>query len=190
MTGGSLQVAVGVKVVGIGVRPGTAPNNTIQPPPIVVTGGATQSLAFGARTSRIDSPCVGEFVVNAGSSLTLDLYAGDLPDVNGQPVALRLVKSIVVVIISGGDASGLRIGGAASNEWIGYFAAAGNKKDIFPGGPPFADGSPAGVAVTSTARNFKIENLGAVNAQVRVYAGGNVVAGGVPIGLLLGLTYP
>jgi hypothetical protein len=67
---------------------------------------------------------------------------------------------------------GVRIGGAASNEWVGFFAAAGDKALIFPGGPPFLAGSPAGVAVGTSTKNLLIENLGAVSVTVGIQVAG------------------
>jgi hypothetical protein len=63
--------------------------------------------------------------------------------------------------MSGGDTSGVIVGAAASNEWVGFFGASGDTLTIYPSGPPFAVGSPAGVAVGTTTKNLKIANAGA-----------------------------
>ena len=99
---------------------------------------------------------------------------------------------MVSVSILEGGASGVRVGGASSNEWPGWFVAAGDKQDVYAGGPPFWQGDPQdGKAVTSAAKNLKIENLSAsAECIVRIVVTGSAFTGGMAGGLLLALTYP
>ncbi len=150
------------------------------------------TLNYGVGSGYVDRLCVKDIAIAAGSSTTLDLYTGtDLLGLQDEAAPFRTVKYLEVGIWSGGDTSGVRIGGAAANEWVGFFVAAGDKLDIFPSGPPYRVGSPAGKAVTSTTKNLKIENLGAAEVVVRVVVGGSIVPPGGFTGLFGGLlTYP
>lgn len=182
MTGGTLRATSSVRVRGTkaaGVTAAPAPVTSIAP------------LSYGTGTARIDTEIVAERYLAAGASETLDLFTGtDLVDVFGDAAPLRLVKFLEVGVADGGDPAGLRIGGASSNAWGGFFADTSDKHLVFPDGPSYRGGSPAGVAVGGTTCNLKIENLGAVGVTYSVVVGGSAAAGGTPIGLLLGLTYP
>jgi len=151
------------------------------------------TLEFGTGDETFDRVTVSDRAVPAGSSVTWDLYTGtDLLGPAGEVCAFRTIREVVISIVSGG-ASGIRIGGASSNEWPGWFAAAGDKRDIYAGGPPFWDGDPqGGKVVTSAAKNLKVENLSSsVECVVRVAIVGSAFNSGMPLGgLLLALTYP
>ena len=134
------------------------------------------TLSYGTASGQADLIVCQDKTINATTSATYDLYTGtDLRDIDGQTAALRKVKYLKVSIVDGGDAAGVRVGGAASDEWVGFFAAAGDKTLIFPGGPPFVVGSPAGVAVGTTTKNLLIENLSAVAVTVRIVIAGTSV---------------
>ncbi len=149
------------------------------------------TLQFGTGAGAIDRTSVSDRAIPAASSVTYDLYTGtDLPGLQDEAAPFRLVKFLKVSITSGGDATGVRVGGAAADEWVGFFVAAGDKLDIFPGGPPYLAGSPAGKAVGSSTKNLKIENLGASEVVVRIVVGGSVVAAGAWVGFFGILTYP
>jgi hypothetical protein len=108
----------------------------------------------------------------AGASKTYDLYGGtDLPDLFGDPAPLRTLRAVAVVIESGGDAAGVKVGNAATPCGL-FFGTATDTQLIFPNGPSFLQGSPAGVAVTAGANNLKVQNLGAVPVTVTVHAAG------------------
>lgn len=133
-------------------------------------------FTFGTTSGKVDLVTCSDRTLTAGASSTYDLYTGtDLKDLDGLTCALRKGKFVYVSIISGGDASGVRIGGAASNQWVAFFADVSDKSLIFPGGPPFIQGSPAGVAIGATTCNLKIENLGAVSVTIRILIGGTSV---------------
>jgi hypothetical protein len=191
MTGGTLRAGTSVLAKGTYPPPGDALGDLRDARVSQTASVEVTPLEFGTGAGKIDHLSVSDHALAAGASLTFDLYAGtDLLDLVGFDAAFRNVKFVQVSILSGGDASGVRVGGAAADEWVGYFAAAGDRRDIFPGGPPFVDGSPAGVAVTSSAKNLKVENLGAAAATLRVVVAGSASLSGSPMGLLLALTYP
>ena len=151
---------------------------------------AEMLLRYGTGTSCADRLTLSSRAIPALSSVTYDLYTGtDLLDMAGLTCAFRRIRLVYVRVVSGGDTSGVRIGGASSNEFIGYFVAAGDKADIFPGGPTYKGGSPVGKTCSSTVKNLKIENLGAVEVVVRVCVAGTCRVRGVAVGTL-GLTYP
>lgn len=196
MNGGSFQLSVSVKVSGSIPAPGNTPTNTIPDAQKTVGGGSTQTVSYGTGSGKGDSFCSAEFAIAPGATLTLDLYAGgvddeDLPDLFRHAAPLRVVRSVVVAIGTGtGDASGVRVGGAAADEWQGWFVQAGGQQDIFPGGAPFVQGSPAGKEVTATARNLAIENLSASEyVRVRVSLAGGKITSGMSMGTLGGV-YP
>lgn len=134
---------------------------------------AITGLTYGTASGQVDLVTCSQRTVNAASSATYDLYTGtDLKDLLGGTCAFRKVKYVLVTIESGGDASGVVVGGAASDEWVGFFSAAGDKLKIFPGGPAFQAGSPAGVAVGAATKNLKIENAGAAAVTVSIVVAG------------------
>lgn len=139
-------------------------NNSVTPITYGTTSGKANLITCSVRT------------INATTAVTYDLYTGtDLKDLDGQTCAFRGIKFIQVSIVSGGDATGVRIGGAAANTWVAFFADVSDKCLIFPGGPAYQGGSPAGIVVGVATKNFKIENLGAVAVNVEVVAVGTDV---------------
>lgn len=198
LSGGSLQISTTAKVTGRLSGPGNTAGNTIPPTTRTVSGGGTGETSFGTGSGGGDLFAVGEFVVAASTVFTLDLYAGgvtdnDLVDVFGGSAPFRRLMGLVVEITDDGEdtTSGVRIGGASANEWVGYFEAAGDSLDIFPDGPPFAVGAPAGKDVGSSTKNLAIENLSTTASRiVRVTAGGSRHAAGEWVGFWGFLTYP
>jgi hypothetical protein len=149
-------------------------------------------MQHGTTSDEVDTIVCQDRIIGAGASATYDLYTGtDLLDLNSGTAAFRIIRYAGVFIIEGGDSLGVRVGGAASNEWIGFFVAAGDKQDIFPNALPWQGSSPAGKAVGSATKNLKIENLGAVSVTVRIAIGGTIQVAGGFTGLFSGyLTYP
>lgn len=130
-------------------------------------------LTYGTTSGKVDLITCSDRTLTATTAATYDLYTGtDLKDLDGLTCAFRKIKFIQISIVSGGDATGVRIGGAASNQWVAFFADVTDMAKIFPSGPPFVGGSPAGVAVGATTCNLKIENLGAVSVTYRVLIAG------------------
>lgn len=148
------------------------------------SGSGQQSLAFGTGSGAFDTLISQPRTLAAGASETIDLFAGStLLDLFGDSGALRTVKGLTIYIVDGGDSSGVRIGGAASQAWPGFFADSSDKITIYPGGPPLPLGKPEGVAVGSTTNNLKIENLGAVGVTYRIMIAGSKAVSGCPMGM-------
>lgn len=138
------------------------------------------ALAFGTASGQVDLITCSDRTLAiqgaAGDDATYDLYTGtDLKDLAGLTCAFRKVKLIQISIVSGGDTAGVRIGGAAADAWAAFFADATDKSLIFPSGPPFLAGSPAGVAVGASTKNLFVENLGAVAVTLRILIAGTSV---------------
>lgn len=179
MTNGSLQTSQSVQLSGTfppqGVVASVNPlRNTVIPQAV----SAEMQLTYGAGSGKVDLICCQDRDLTAAGgltpSLTLDLYAGtDLKDLDGLAAAFRVVRFVGVYVVTGGDAAGVRVGGAASDAWPAFFAAANDKELIFPGGVPSEHGSPAGVAVGSATKNLLVENLGAAAVTVRVVVAGS-----------------
>lgn len=149
------------------------------------------TLEYGTGSGTFERECVSDRSILAGSSVTYDLYTGtDQPGLQDESAPFRVVRFVKVSIVSGGDTSGVRVGGAAANEWVGFFASAGDQFDIFPNGPPYLAGSPTGKAVTSSTKNLKIANLGAVEVVVRIVLAGSIHVAGEWTGFWGFLTYP
>jgi hypothetical protein len=180
---GGLQIVGSGKVVGTQPSQGSAAASRATDPTNRATASGTLSLRFGIGTGSANLFCAPTIALAAGSSATYDLYAGtDLKDLFGQTAAFRTVRGFEVAVVDGGDASGVRIGGASSNEWVGFFASAGDQHLIYPDGAPYLAGSRAGKAVTSSAKNLKIENLGAVEVTIRVLLAGSSFEAGEWLG--------
>lgn len=193
---GTTSISTTVRLTGAVPAPGNAPANTLSDPSTTVTATATQDLTYGTGEGETHVQCAGEFIIAAGASLTLNLYDGGTTTadlvrlVTGAAAALRRVRSLTFAVVSGGSSSGVSVGGAASNEFIGFFGAAGDTVTIFPDGPALPLGSPAGVTVTSSAKNVKLENLSSTAAVVvRVTASGGEVESGYATGLVGMPTY-
>jgi len=196
--GGSMALGTTTRLVGKFNGPGPA-GTTLASVSRILSGGGTAATDFGSGSGYGDLFCVGEFSIAAGGSLTLDLYAGgvvagtDLTDVYGGSAPFRIVRALVVEIADEGtDATaGVRVGGAASNPAALWFVDTSDKHDIFPDGPPYVGGSPVGKTVSSTVRNFKIENLSTSVARiVRVTAAGSRYQAGEWMGFWGFMTHP
>jgi len=172
MTGGSWALSAAVRATGL-----LTPTNQPKGSRINLADRIGQTLTYGTGSGAADILCFQTRTINATTTLTLDLYTGtDLKDVFGDTAALRKVKSIAVWVDSGGDTAGVRIGGAGTNPWPAFFAdGASDKHLIFPSGPPYLGGSPAGVAVGALKCNLKIENLGTVSVVVGIAVAGTSV---------------
>jgi hypothetical protein len=168
MTGGTWSLAASVRADGL-LTPANQPKGARIP----ITDRIGQVLTYGTASGQADIFCFQTRTILAAATLTLDLYTGtDLKDLFGDTAALRKVKGLCVWVDSGGDASGVRVGGAASDAWVAFFANTSDKHLIFPSGPPYLGGSPAGVAVGNTTKNLLLENLSAVTAVVGIAIAG------------------
>jgi hypothetical protein len=175
MTTGSVQCGTTLRVSGTyppqGVT-GELANHTIPQS----AGAEAATLTYGTSSGKVDLITCSDRTLTAGASGTYDLYTGtDLKDLDGLTCAFRKVKLIQVSIVSGGDTAGVTVGGAASDQWVGFFGASGDTLTIYPSGPPFLGGQPAGSAVGTTTKNLKILNNGAVSVTVRITIAGSSV---------------
>lgn len=174
MTAGTLRGSSGVKVSG--TYPPQGVTGDLKNFIVNQSADAAWALSYGTASGQADIEVCQDRTLAATTAATYDLYTGtDLKDLAGLTAALRKVKFIGVYIVSGGDTAGVAIGGAA-NPWPGFFSDVSDKAKIFPSGPAYQAGSPAGVAtVVTTGINLKIENLGAVPVTVRIVIAGTSV---------------
>lgn len=129
--------------------------------------GQSQDVAYGTGSAQADLFVVLLKTITATTAATYDLYTGtDLKDLFGDAAAGRKIKSLAIWVDSDGDATGVKIGGGS--QPVPLFADATDKFVIFPGGPPFLAGSPAGIAVAALTNNLRVENLGAVSVVVGI----------------------
>lgn len=174
MTAGSLRTSTGVVLQG--TFPPQGASSTLRSTVIRQAASGQALLAYGTGTGACDILVCQDKVINATTAATYDLYTGtDLRDLDGGAAAFRKIKYAGVFIVSGGDATGFAVGGAAANQWVAFFSDVSDKHKIFPSGPPYQGGSPAGVAVGATTCNFRLENLGAVAITVRIVLAGTSV---------------
>jgi len=174
--GGQWALSTSIRASGI-YNPQGATTSTLRPGALSATGAApTQKLAYGTATGQVNLIVAQDRAIAATTAVLFDLYTGtDLKDLAGLTAAFRHLRSIAVWIVSGGDTTGIRMGGAGLNESTLWFEAVGDMMRIYPGGPPFLQGSPAGVVIDATHKMLKVENLGAVAATVRVQIAGATV---------------
>lgn len=154
--------------------------------------GISPTITVGTGSGYADYFIERTVVIPALSSVTLDLYAGtDLKSIEDTNAPLAAVKLILVWLDADtGDTSGVRVGpSGVSNGWLANFRTASDYAVIYPGGPAWQAGSPAGITVSSTSKNLKLENLGAVAATASIKIAGSSSTSGMLIGML-GMTYP
>lgn len=179
MTNGNIQVSQSVQLSGTfppqGVVATVTPlRNTVIPQAV----SAEMQLTYGTGSGKANLICCQDRDLDAAGGatpdLTLDLYTGtDFKDLDGNTAAFRFVRYVGVFVVTGGDATGIAVGGAASDAWGAFFADPTDISVTFPGGVPFEQGSPAGVAVGSKTKNFLVENLGAEDVTVRIVIAGS-----------------
>lgn len=181
---GSMQLVGSGKVTGTTPSQGTAATDRPTDPTASATAAAAMTLRFGIGSGQANVFCAYTVTLQAGATATYDLYTGtDIKDLFGQTAAFRILRGLEVSIADGGDTSGVRIGGAASDEFVGWFATAGDAQDIYPSGPAYLAGSPAGKVVSSTVKNLKVANNSAVAVTIRILLAGSSFATGQVMGL-------
>jgi hypothetical protein len=189
---GSMTLAGSGKVTGTVPSQGTAAANRSSDARLTGTAVAALSLRFGIGTGCANLFCSYTATLAAGASATYDLYTGtDIKDLGGQAAPFRILRGLEIAIVDGGsDTAGLRIGGAASNEFLGWFVNAGDQQDIFPDSSPYFGSSRVGKSVTSTTCNLKVENTASVAVTIRILLAGSSFVAGQVMGLFpLVLTY-
>lgn len=188
MTAGSLLIGTSYRATGTFAPPGQG--GFLTSAVVKQANNVQANFDFGTDDSHVDTIVFQDQVFAPGASATYDIYTGtDLLDINNSSAPYRTLRYLSVFIVSGGDSSGVRVGGAAANEFQAWFSNAGDQQDVFPNGPPLQQGDPTGKSVGSTNKNIKIANLGAVAVTVRIVLGGSIQVSGGLMGIL-GLTYP
>ena len=176
LTGGSIQGATSIQVKGTAAPQGTASSTTLQSLTTTVTGSAQESLTYGTATGQVNLIVAQDRTLAASSNETLDLYGSTTPlaDIFGANALFRHIKYIAIYIVSGGDVSGLQIGNAGSNPFLGPFGGTSPTVLIYPNGPGFQVGEPTvGWAVTTAAGQLKITNeSSSVSVNYRIVIGG------------------
>lgn len=177
LTAGSMSVSGSAQITEVTIAPQGTASTTVIPAPTAGAGVAvSQSLEYGTGSGQADIYCAGNFTLGAGLTVTWDLYTGtDFKDLFGETAAFRKLKSITVAVLSGGDASGLVVGNAASDAASLFFGANTQTWTVYPSGPPLFGGSPAGVTVDATHKNLKIANAGAAEITFAVALAGTSV---------------
>jgi hypothetical protein len=174
---GTLTLLASATIAGAQTNPqGTAATVSLALPTAEAFGSGSETISFGTGSGQCDIYCAGDFTLNAGASVTWDLFTGtDFKDVFGQTAAFRKLKALFVGITSGGDTAGVTVGNAASDVLELWFGAATSTWTIYPSGAPMIGGQPAGLTVDATNKNVKILNNGAVAVTVRVILAGSSV---------------
>ena len=186
MTGGTWSLTTTLSVQVQNLRANSAATEAAS-----AQRSGTGSLTYGTAASGEFGFCAAfAYQLGAGVSVTFDLYDGSTADAFGDGMPLRLLKAYAVWVSSGGDEDGVTVSGGASNPHPLFMGGTNPTQTAYPSGPAVSGGSPAGQAVTSTARTVKIQNNGAVPVTVVVGFAGTAAVSGVPMGLLLPLTYP
>lgn len=89
------------------------------------------SLTSGTATGQVDLLYAGTRTLAASTTEDLDL-AGGLTDVFGTTLTFVKVKHIYVAAASG-NTNNVVMGGAAANQFVGFFGAAAHTLAILPG---------------------------------------------------------
>lgn len=154
MNTGTYRLSVGIKGIACTLVPANALQSLYANP----SESVLQSLSFGTGTGNGNLIVVEELTIAASSSVSINLYDGSLLDLFQQPAPFRFLRSFVAWVNSGGDATGVTIAPAASNPNLLWWTGTSPTKTVYPGGPPECGGSPAGVAVTSSAYGVTFTN--------------------------------
>jgi hypothetical protein len=98
----------------------------------------------------------------ASGSETLDLYGSTTPllDIGGGTCAFRHIKLCLIWIWNGGDISGLTVGNAGSDPWLGNLSGTTTTQTCYPTGAPLCwAGEPVtGLVVSTTHGQLLITN--------------------------------
>ncbi|MBN9522495.1 hypothetical protein J0H58_28900 [bacterium] len=169
MTSGDWQLTTAVRAGGTYL-----PANGVRAVSLPVRKGQAQRLGFGTAGGRGDLHVVRTVTVAAGAGATLDLYDGSLLDVFGQPAPFRTLRAVAVWVDGGGDAAGVDVGadGVVATPAPLFLKGTTPRATVYPGGPAYSAGSPAGLPVSAGAKNLLIHNPGAAAVTVIVALAG------------------
>lgn len=103
----------------------------------------------------------------AGANETFDLTAltFQMLGVTATLPAFVEIRAICVVLESSGQGVYIEVGGAASNEFVGPFVAAGDKIKVHAGSPFLVANIFDGWTVSGSAKNIKINNPSGVDVS-------------------------
>ena len=135
----------------------------------VLAGDALGSwtITNGTTADKADLLYDTEISLAAAGTSTLDLET--LTDRFGVVVDFARIKALHITVETGKD-SGVIIGGAASNEWLGFLAAAGDKVKIRSGGwlSVAAPDATAYVVTNTSSTDLKLAHDGAGSETIKV----------------------
>ena len=160
MNTGTWRVTTGIKVQSSSMPAGTNSRERAN-----FGDGVVSDLAYGVGEDRYDIGVDVIRTIAVSGTLTIDLFGGvDLLDKFSRGANFRLIKSLWIGVESGGDSNGVRIGAAVSDAWLANFGATTHTWDVFPDGPPWLIGSPAGLVVSATSKNLLLTNQSTTDA--------------------------
>ncbi|MBN2293494.1 MAG: hypothetical protein JXM70_13780 [Pirellulales bacterium] len=123
---------------------------------------ALADLNDGTGTDQADMVWhVEDQILAAGNSSTLDLENLS-QSIFGDAISLSMAKVKAILIVNTSSSGYLLVGGAAGDEWLEPFAAAGDKVKVMPGGQLLLANPGGGWSVGAGSTDLKIE---AVMAQ-------------------------
>lgn len=167
MTGGKYRLATAIKATGEYTPPGASRPTRVNPAESVV-----QALSFGTGPGEVVEVIDLSFVLDGGTSRTLNMADGSLTNVLGISAPLAKLRSFAAWVASGGDSAGVKVAPGASNGNSLWWGGTTPTKTIYPLGPPELGGSGDGVTVSTAAANVTFTNLGGTSATVRVALAG------------------
>ena len=124
------------------------------------------TVTNGTTANKADLRFETELTLAAAGSSTLDLEA--LTDRFGTVVDFARIKALHIIVEAAKD-SGVNLGAAASNEWLGFLVAAGDKVNVRSGGW-LSIGAPdaTAYAVTdSSSTDIKISHDGSGSETIK-----------------------
>lgn len=136
------------------------------------------SLQAGTGSAQIDALIVREDTLAGSGFFEYDLFDGTVLDIFDQATILQSIKFIWIGMIAnpGGatSASSITIGNAVAEPLQLWFGSDTHTQTIYPEGPPFCQGNPAGLTVDALNNRVRVLNNDAVNQASYV-----IVIGGV-----------
>lgn len=162
-----------IGVTGTGPALGRSPGNlaftrsqTVNWIPTLAASNIITAIGFASGT------------LAASGTVTLDLAGGTVLDLAGDGITFATIKGITVWLLSStGETAtegSLEVGGAGSDPHPLWFKNVSDIARVEVGGPPFAQGAEAGIAVNSGQRNVLITNPSLVSASYAVLVWGTV----------------
>jgi len=167
LTAATLTAKTSNRITASKPVPGSVANSALAPLSLSEDLETSFTLAFGTGSGQANHVVRQDRQLAAGASETLDLFAG-LTDIFGVASTgftnLKYLKIEQVANPSGTNGSGLTIGNAAADQFVGWFGAAAHTHALEYGGMPYVAGSAGGKTVSNTVKNLKITNADGSNA--------------------------